>query len=62
MTSLICQWHQHGEIREPVPRVTRHGLPRTHGAVRDEGVGADGDGAGDMVLAYGNLTLTRSQH
>jgi hypothetical protein len=42
MTSLICQWHQHGEIREPVPRVTRHGLPRTHGAVRDGGGGVDG--------------------
>ena len=29
--------------------VTRHGLPRTHGAVRDGGVGTDGGGSGDAI-------------
>lgn len=40
---------QHREIREPVPCVTRHGLPGADGAVRDGGVGANGGGAGDAV-------------
>ena len=45
-----------------MPGVKRHRLPRTHGAVRDGGVGADGDGTGDAVSVDSGVKLNQRVH